>query len=827
MSSPAGEPTLGALLRGWRDRALLTQEQLAARTGLNVRSVRRLEAGELARPRSASVRALADALGLDDTERASLTRAVSGTSPDRRTGTVPRQLPAPVSTFVGRARELALLTEPSPEGAMVVTAIDGMAGVGKTSLAVHAAHRLSSCFPDGSLFADLRGHAHGTAAVDPADLLARLLEVLGVDGDSIPAHLDDRSALYRSLLADRRMLVVLDNAADEAQVWPLLPGPGGCRVFVTSRRRLVGLDRASTVSVGVMPTPDAIALFTAAAGRERVEDASPESLAELAGHCGALPLALSLAAARLRAHPSWTVPHLLRRLDAGHRTLTELRGGQQSVLSALELSYEDLNAAQSRAYRLLGLHPGAHVTPEAATALLGTSVPAASAMLDELLEVHLLEEPVPGQFAFHDLIRVHAAEAAEREEGESVRRAALNRLLEHYGRTASAVMDHLYPYEADMRPRLPHATTETPEDPVEWLDAELPNLLPLARTAAEHDFAAHTRHLAGTLHRCLRTRGRYSEAEGLHERALSTARSADDRLGEVEALLGLGELDSLRGHHEAAAEKTARAFSLARAIDHRPGELRALIGLGFVKLELMELKEAADHYEEALDLARALGHRTGELDALVGASHVERVLGNDDQAIEYLTSALDLARATGHHTSEARALNGLGYVHLKRDEPGPATERFTRALELARDTGYRVGELSSLAALGDLHHLAGRYQQAHECFQDIAELAGQIGNRNWQFEAVHSLGRLQYDAGNFPEALDHHAQALALATDLDQPSDQARAHDGLACAHHALTRNEQARHHWTRALDILTELGVEETDERGVNVRSLRARVVG
>ncbi len=818
--APSEAPLLGVLLRRWRERALLTQGQLAERAGLNVRTVRRLEAGEPLRPRSASVRSLAEALALDPAELETLTRAVTGapeTPPQHRVR--PRQLPADVGGFVGRAAELAALTDVRDAE---VTAIDGMAGVGKTALAVRAAHHLAPRYPDGDLFVDLHGHAPTVAAADPADLLARLLSVLGVDGESIPVHVDDRAALYRSVLADRRMLIVLDNAADETQVQPLLPGAGGSRVLITSRRRLVALTGARTVSVDVLPEPEAIALFAASAGRERVAGAAPGVLAELARCCGRLPLAVRLAAARLRAHPAWTVEYLLRRLQEG-QPLGELYGGEHSVTAALDLSYRDLPPPLARAYRLLSLHPGVHLTPDAAAAALGTS--AASPALEQLLEVHLLQEPALGRYTFHDLIRAHAVAAAEAEEPEAERRGVLTRLLDHYCENASAVLDHLYPYEADTRPRLTRRRTEAPADPGGWLETELPNLLPLARFASETGYREHAGHLAGTLHRCLRTRGRYAEAESLHRKALSAARAADDRAGELEALIGLAELDSLQGNHDQAIGKAACALEIARDVGHEAGELRALISLGFAHLEQMDLKEAADHYRRALDTARAAGHRTGELDALIGSGHVDRVLGDDDSAIANLTEALRIARAIGHRTSESRALIGLGYVQLKRAELAPAAGRFERALELARATGYRVGELSSLAALGDLHHLQGRHDAARRCFEEIAGLSRRIGNRNWEFEAIHSLGRLDHDASRPEQALDRHEQALHLAEELHQPGDQARAHDGLAHAHDALGRRGQARDHWARALALLTALGITETDERGVDVKTLGGRL--
>ncbi|MGP4101894.1 AfsR/SARP family transcriptional regulator [Nonomuraea sp. KM90] len=418
------EPAFGTLIRTWREQALLTQDQLAARAGLNVRTVRRLEAGELRRPRSTSLRKLAEALGQDATELSIIMRstgeAPGGPLPARAT---PRQLPTDVVAFVGREGELAVLDRIGDADTVAITVIDGMAGAGKTALAVRAGHLLASRFPDGDLFVDLHGFTRGTAPADPADTLGHLLGVLGVPGETLPRHVDDRAALYRSVLAGRRMLIVLDNAANEAQVRPLLPGAGNCLVLITSRRRLVSLDDAWTVSVDVLPPADAIALFTETAGKERVAGTPAEVLAEVVRRCGLLPLAIRLAAARLKAHPAWGARHLLERLARPGRRLGELHAGQRSVSAAFDLSYRALTVAERRAYRLLGLHAGMDITRDAAAALLATSVRDASVLLDRLHGVHLLQEPAPGRYRFHDLVRAHAAEVADGAEAEADRRA--------------------------------------------------------------------------------------------------------------------------------------------------------------------------------------------------------------------------------------------------------------------------------------------------------------------------------------------------------------------------------------------------------------------
>ncbi|QFY07440.1 tetratricopeptide repeat protein [Nonomuraea phyllanthi] len=829
--------SLAGLLRGWRERALLTQEQLAALAGLNARTIRRLEAGELQRPRSASLRSLAEALHLDGAERSLLAQAVSEGGPAVSDGgpapahPAPRQLPADVAAFVGRARELAVLDEIGQAATVVITAIDGMAGVGKTALAVHAAHQLAPRFPDGHLFVDLHGYTRGKSAADPADTLTRMLTLLGVPGEAIPPHLDDRAAMYRSVLAGRQMLIVLDNAADEAQVGPLMPGAGGCLVLITSRRRLIGLDGARTISVDVLPPADAVSLFAGTAGEQRLAGASEQALAEVVHRCGLLPLAIRLAAARLKAHPAWTVTHLLRRLDEHRHPLAELRAGQRSVTAALDLSYRELPAADQRAYRLLGLHPGADIALDAVAALLDTTAAHASTLLDHLLESHLLHEPTPGRYRFHDLIRAHSAHLATVEESASEQQAAVTRLLVHYGQAASIAVGHLYPYEADTRPHPPAGAAGAADIPdaeaaISWLDAELANLLDLARHAAEHGFPDHVQYLSATLHRCLRTRGHYTEAEDLHTRALATARTTANVTGEMEALLALGEIRHRQNNrYDLAMHDTTQALAIARGIEHRSGELRALNTLGMLDAVRGRYAESAEHFTRALDISRAIGHRTGELDALIGSGHIHRVMGQHEQALDNLRQALGIARTIGHRTGEVRTLLGLGHVHLTRGEDEAATDCFTRALELARDTEHRLGELDSLTALGDLHRAGGRHQQARDCYQHAFALAREIGNRNWQFEAVHSLGRLQHDCGRPDQALVSHGQALALASDLDQPGDQARAHDGLAHAHVALGQPGRARHDWTRALAILTELGTDQTDERGVDVASIKERL--
>jgi tetratricopeptide (TPR) repeat protein/transcriptional regulator with XRE-family HTH domain len=856
----AGSPSLAVLLRTWRERALLTQAQLAARAGLGVRTIRRIESSGLRRPRADSVRLLADALDLTTAERALLVAAAGvGPAPYER----PHQLPAPPSAFIGRAAELADLDRVGDTSTVVITAIDGMAGIGKTALAVHTAHRLADRYPDGQLFVDLHGYTQGMAPLLPGEALDRMLRALGVAGDRIPADLDERAGLYRSRLADRRMLILLDNAATEAQVAPLLPGTAGCLVLVTSRRRLTGLDQTHTISLDTLPLADAVTLFIRTLGGRRLADQPPELVAETVELCGRLPLAIRIAAARLRSHPSWDVSYLTHRLRDHQHRLAELAAGQRSVAAALDLSYQQLTKDLQRTYRLLGLHPGPDLDTYAAAALNHTTVARARRLLHHLLDVHLIQEPTAGRFRFHDLVRAHAASSAAQTKPEQ--RAGLTLLFDYYRHTAAEAMDTAYPYEREHRPRVASAGTPTPRlrDPIRaaaWLDVELTNLLAAARHAAEHGWPTHTWHLSTSLHRHLLTRGHYHDAETLHRQALTAARTEDGRL---DPLLGLGDIHRMQARYEQAADDFGRALKLARRAGHHASELKALLGLGQVHRMEGRYQQAIDTFQRALDIALATGSRAAKSDALNGLGRAHMVQCRYQAAIDCLEQALDAARAHGNHPAELSALLSLGDTRRMEGMYDQAIRCFESALAIARDHGYHTAELHALLSLGDTRRVQGRYDQATDCCERAMEIAiakgdrpneiftrlvlgniqrlygrheqaidsyrwvlarsQEMDNRNWQFEAIHGIGRLEHAAGSPESALACLDQALSLATDLRQPDDQARAHEGLASAHQTLGHHELARYHYQQTLDILLKLDLTRVED--VNVENLRTNL--
>jgi DNA-binding SARP family transcriptional activator/tetratricopeptide (TPR) repeat protein/DNA-binding XRE family transcriptional regulator len=741
----------------------------------------------------------------------------------------PRQLPVPPRLLTGRMEELAGLGDMHDASAVVITAIDGMAGVGKTALAVQAAHRMAHRYPDGQLFLDLHGYTDGVVPVEPGEALGWMLRSLGVPGERIPADTDQRAGLYRSLLADQRVLIVLDNAVTEAQVTPLLPGASGCLVLITSRRRLSGLDHAQTLSLDVLPPPDAVALLRQAAGEGRLNGQRPGLVDELAELCGRLPLAIWIAAARLRSHPTWDLEHLVGRLRDRQHRLVELTAGQRSVTATLDLSYQDLSPELRRTYRRLGMHLGPDFDPYAAAALLDAGMRETGRMLEQLLEAHLLQEPVPGRYHFHDLARAHAVRTATEDEDEADTRRALDRLLDYYRHTAAVAMDTAHPYGSQQRPQVPAAHTPRPHLPAPaaalgWLDDELHTLLAAARHAAEHDRPEYLLHLATLVSQHLHTRGRYHDAETLHEQALAAARSTGHRAAELGALTGLGHIYWKLGRYDQATDRHHQALRLARATGNRVSEPTALVGLALVLLARGQFHQATDRYEQALRLARGAANRTAELDSLAGLGHIHRVLGRYEQATDCYVQALPLARATGHISGELNALVGLGHVHLALGRYDQAVDRYEHVLRLARTTGHGIGQLTALVGLGHIYCKQGRYEQAAEQYKMLHDIADESGERNWQFEAWEGLGRLQLATGHPDTALTHHERALVLATDLDHPEDQARAHDGLAHAHEALRHYEQARTHWQRALVILTRLGMDQTDGE-TTIASIRAHL--
>jgi hypothetical protein len=490
---------------------------------------------------------------------------------------VPRQLPGAVAHFAGRVNELAALNRllddagRTAPGTVVISALAGTAGVGKTALAVHWAHQVAKRFPDGQLYVNLRGY-DPRQPVPATDALAGFLRSLGVPGPDIPPEADERAARYRSLLADKQMLIMLDNARSAEQVRPLLPGTPACTVLVTSRDALVGLvvgDGATRLDLDVLPMEDAVTLLRALIGA-RV-DAEPDAAAKLAGQCCRVPLALRVAAELTASSPSASLATLTGEL-ADLRTRLDLLDAdgdpRTQVRTMFSWSYRHLDTDTARTFRLLGLHPGPHVEPYATAALTGTGVAQARQALEMLARAHLIQPASLGRYGMHDLLRSYARELAIAEDDDN-RQAALTRLFDYYLHSAAAAMDTLLPAERRRRPRIPRPATPVPPvpDPVAaraWLDAERATLVAVAAHTAAHGWSGHATLLAAILAAYLGSGGHHSEALTIFSHALSAARRTGDRVAEAAVLNEIGRVGWEQGRLQQATADHRRALALSR-----------------------------------------------------------------------------------------------------------------------------------------------------------------------------------------------------------------------------------------------------------------------
>ena len=738
--------------------------------------------------------------------------------PAMATQPVPRQLPA-APRFIGRADELKQLdevldAESGPGAALVISAIAGTGGVGKTALAVHWGHQVAGRFPDGQLYVNLRGYDTGTP-VPPAAVLAQFLHALGVPPDQIPHGIDGRAAQYRTLLADRRMLVLLDNASSPDQVRPLLPGSATCLTLITSRddlRALTVTHGARGLRLDVLRHDDALALLADVLGADRA-GADTGGLAELARLCGHLPLALRIAGANLAVHPQQTI--------AGH--VAELRQGnllgklavsgdrQAAVRAAFDLSYATLTEPARRLFRLLGMAPVPNFTAATAAALLDTATEDASATLDRLAAAHMIEPLVSNRFTFHDLVRLYASTLAGQEDPEPVQRDALTRLFDHYLRTASAAMDRYAP-QGPARPGSSTVDFADRERATAWLDAERENLLAVADHAGRHGWPVHTIRLAETLFRYFDDRADWDPVLVLSGRALDVARTHNDLRAQAAILVNFGVTCRRIGRHPEALEHFQQSHAIARRLDDPATEARGVFNIALMHLVLGRWREAVDPLRWALELFERTGDRAGQARVLYNLGGHYRYTGRYREAIDCLGKALELARETGNPTIECRLLSGIGQVHLCLGRHDEAIEHCTAALALARRLSTPDDEVFAHNSLGMIYRSLGQCDRSLDHHQQALEIALRIRAGNEELETRCGLGETLRAAGRLDEALRQARIALAMATELRLTHDEAKARDCLAGIHAELGDHDHARNHWHRALAIYTELGDPEAD---------------
>ena len=787
------------------------------------------------------------------------------------------RLPEGIDAFTGRAAELdeltALLDTTTAEAGLVTSAIEGMPGVGKTALAIHAAHQVVQ--PDRFdrvLVADLRAFHPDPRQppADPAAVLAEFLRLLGTAGDQIPQHRDPHVALerraqrYRELVRNQRVLVVLDNAADTEQVRHLVPFGPRCRTLVTSRRSLAGLAAAHHMVLDVFAPDEAVHLIHTVAGNERFT-ADPAAAALIARLVGYLPLALGVLANQIRTRDWPLAEHLERLLNRfPHRDTDRLLRDpvelaitlrlEDRVKLALCLSYDDLAPVPRRMFRLLALHPGHDADAYAAAALADLDLPAAVAALDDLLAANLLRRQVLGRYVMHDVIRAYAMDRTQQEDPGNARRAAQERLFDHYRYVASNAVDLLIPTEAERRPRSATPSTPAPDltdsaQALAWLDAERPNLIAVAAYAADRGWHRHTGDLSITLFRYLDAGAHWRDAEILHAAALRCAdratvrhalsnlagtlwklarydealahlqrvlvltREDGDRAAEGRALSNLGGLYGALGHYQQAVDHLRQALAFTRETGDRQSEGRTLGNLGNVYRRLGRYREALDHHRDALKIFREAGNWLGESIALRGVARVQWYLGQYQQALDRLNQAMAIAAEAGDRDSVTGIQVEVAHVYRLMGRCDEARDLLRPTLPTMRETGNRAGEGVVLNELGLVYQRLGHTREALEHQRQALAIARELGDRPTEAEMLNDLGETLHHENRVEQALEHHRRALTLGGDIDEPYEVARAHSGIARAQATLYDQDAAQTHGARALEIFTDLGVAAADQ--------------
>ncbi len=731
------------------------------------------------------------------------------------TGLVPRQLPADVANFTGREEYLTELDEllesqlQTEQPAVVISAIAGVAGVGKTALALRWAHRIANRLPDGQLYVNLRGYAP-TPPMVPTEALGILLRALGVPQAQIPLEQDEQAALYRSLLADRHTLVLLDNAAAADQVRPLLPGSSTCLVLVTSRddlRGLTALHGAHRLVLDVLSPDEAHTLLTRIVGADRVT-AEPDATRELARACGYLPLALRIAAAHLASHPSRPIAEYLAELNQGNRLgqLAIEEDREVAVRASFDLSYQTLDPAASRLFRLLGLLPGPDFTAPAAAALIDASPEETARIVDRLAAAHLVERANPGRFQLHDLLRLYARERAEAEDSAEERERAVRRVFDMYLGTSDSATTRLYPGMEHLvsKPQGIRARTLALGDSTQalhWLDSERPNLVAAAKHAAEHGPRDFTWQLADSLSGYFY--GRMYRADWLEitELGLQAAHDTGERIGEAAMLHGLARARFTFGQYRESVDFGLRAMELHREAENPAGDAEIYKQLGLAYWPLGELDNALEAFARGRDLYRQSGNRTGESTCMNGMCLSFTDWGRLDEMLEYNDQALAIHREIGGKLGEAACLQIRGIAYIELGRFAEAMQLCQRALELYHESGYRYNEASTLTNIAAIHRETGKTSDALDWGHRALTLAGEFNDPRGASLAMTVLSGTYLVLDRLGDARQLGTEAVQVARETRFRRNEVDAMIGLAAVHRTEGQHDYALSLATNALE--------------------------
>ncbi|WP_165978217.1 AfsR/SARP family transcriptional regulator [Actinomadura darangshiensis] len=782
-------------------------------------------------------------------------------SVDRR----PHTLPHDARVFVGRDDELRQLMEmvPTAGGSTVtVIALDGMAGVGKSMLAVHLAHRLTPHFPDGQMFLSLHAHDARQRPLTPSEALDTLFRMIGVPATRVPAALDERAALWRSELAGSRAIIVLDDAAGRDQVEPLLPGSAGCLVIVTSRRRLTGLHDAWALPLETLPVPDAMALFTAIAGTGRAEPGA--NVAEVVELCGRLPLAVNMAASRLRHRRAWDTRDLLARLTPDDRRLDELRDEDREITTVFEDSYRALPPKLRDAFRSFGLHPGPDLTAHAAAAGLACPVREAERILEELLDRHLITEPTRGRYRFHDLVHDYARRLAREADSDEDRTRTVHRILDFHLAAADRADRLLSPH----RPPSGAPSDPPPGPPpladaaaaAEWFAAEHNCLLNAAAEADRTGLPEHVARFARVLAGHLESRGHWDVAERLHSRAIEALRGLDDWPGTARALADLSNIRFRGGQYDGAMQDAEKALRIYRSIGDRRGEAHILGHISLVHWHQSRFPEALAGCREALEIHRTLGDRHGEAGSLDRIAIFLEFTGRYREAERLRLAALAIFAEIDDPHGRTMALNNMGDLALRMGDVKAAVsyyeesasaateldrqhqaivlinmanisrhtadhetalESYRKALTITVELGDKRNQIEILIGIGATFHNTGHYDEALIHHERALAVSRTISERYEEALALRHLGETLAASGRYPAAIEHLQQARALAAQIGVPYEMAKALESLGTASLHVQGHTEARQHWQEALRIYSAIGLPEPAALKSRLRAL------
>jgi DNA-binding SARP family transcriptional activator/tetratricopeptide (TPR) repeat protein len=723
--------------------------------------------------------------------------------------------------LVGRAEELDRILSadgaPGSAGSVVtIEAISGMPGVGKSALAVHAAYRLAERFPDAQLFVDLRSHKAGQPPLTAEAGLTALLRAYGIAPHAIPHDPQERAALWRTVLAGKRAVVVLDDARNSDQVIPLLPDDSASLVLITSRHRLTELPSARPMFVDILPLGEAIALFRRLVGPERATDT--DKITEIVERCARLPLAVEIVASRFKGRPSWNLGHLIERLSRRPGRLREIHDGCREMAAAFEMSYTSLSRPQRAAFRRLSLHPGPDFGPHAAAALLGEPVGRAERLVEDLIRCHLIQEPRPERVRYHDLLGEFAAELAESEETPGDRAAAALRLTAYALHAADRAGRLLHPHRARLDPPAPSMPVALPVWPDAaaargWLTDELEGLLAVEQRARQDGNAREAAWLAHALADFADSEGYWQEAVAMHRAAAAHWRAAGDARAEGRALLDLAAIHSGASRYPESAEAAERALTLARACGDDTGAAEALSRLGVLHWHVGEYGAGLVLHQQCLDLRVRAGENPWLVSRALNNIGIGRLyMGEYASALENFSSALEKIHGTGDVETESKYLNNIGDLRLRTGNTAGARTAFEKSLTLGAESWDETSRAVARMNIAGTIDSQEEFETALDLYRTSLAIFRRTGDRRNTASALNGLGTTLRNAAHHAEAKIHHENALRVAREIGAAYEEAAALRGTGVAELALGQTKQARAHVEAAAALALRIGAPEQE---------------